>query len=240
LQWFGGTELVLVIAHRGASGHCPENTIRAIEEAIMLGSDVVEVDLKMTVDGHIVLMHDDFVDRTTNGKGRVDHMTMEQIRELDAGEGEKVPLLSEVLERYEESKAKFMLDVGNNGFERRLVELVKSFHFEERTIFSGVHGALALIKSLEPKLMIAPSFGRASREGVLKAVSMGAEIYNCDHRSISRDLVEMAHRSGLQIVVWVVNGIEEMKRMIEMGVDGITTNNPDVLVRLRQHSSFMS
>ncbi|MEM2886363.1 MAG: glycerophosphodiester phosphodiesterase family protein [Thermoproteota archaeon] len=219
-----------MIAHRGASGHCPENTLKGIEEAISIGCDVVEIDLKVTRDGHIILMHDDYLDRTTNGRGEVKRATLDQIKNLDAGEGERVPLLTEVFERFETSGAKFMLDVSNAGFEERLVKVVKSFDFEDRSIFSGSHGPLALIKSLDPKLKIAPSFDRASREGVAKSLSMGADIYNCNYRTVSRHLVELAHRSGLQVIVWVVNDTDEMGKMIDVGVDGITTDYPDALL----------
>ncbi|MGQ9514190.1 MAG: glycerophosphodiester phosphodiesterase [Thermoproteota archaeon] len=224
--------LVLVIAHRGASGHFPENTMKSIERAIGLGSNIVEIDLRSTRDNHVVLIHDEFVDRTTNGHGKVRDLTLNQLRTLDAGVGEKIPVLTEVFDRFKMSDIVFMLDIVETGFEQQVVDLVKRFNFERRTIFSGAHAPLISIKSIDPKLKIAPSFDKASREGVDIAKRMGAEMYNCNYRSISKEVVEEAHRAGLDVIVWVVNEVDSMRRMIEMGVDGITTNYPEVLFDL--------
>lgn len=91
------TKRILRIGHRGAGGHAPENTLAALETGIALGVDYLEVDIQQTCDGHLMLMHDKFVDRTTDGTGRLSEMSLEEVRQLDAGNGQSVPLLTESL-----------------------------------------------------------------------------------------------------------------------------------------------
>jgi len=224
--------MVLVIAHRGASGYYPENTLKSIQYAIEMGSDIVEIDLKMAMDGQIVLMHDDAVDRTTNGKGLVKDLTVQQLKMLDAGGGERVPLLTEVMELFEKSTVEFMFDISSPGFEEQIVELIHKQKFDTRSIVSGAHNPLKLIKLLNPKLKIAPSFDIASDHSIMETAAMGAGIFNCHHASISRDVVNIAHVYGLQVIAWVVNEIEDVHRMIEVGADGITSDYPDVVRRI--------
>ncbi len=221
--------MVLVIAHRGASGYCPENTLKSIEEAIKRGSDIVEIDLRMTKDNQIVLMHDESVDRTTNGKGYVNELTLQQLKELDAGDGEEVPLLTEVIGAFAENDIKFMLDVNSKGYERSLIEIIQKYRLEDRSIISGVHEPLKVIKSLDSRLTIAPSFDKASKEQIIEALAMSAGIFNCNYLAMTREAVDEAHKHGLQVIVWVVDEVETMHKMIEYGADGITTDYPDVL-----------
>ena len=224
--------MVLVIAHRGASAYYPENTLKSIGNAVSMGSDIVEIDLKVTKDGQIVLMHDDTVDRTTDGKGRVGDLTLKQLSGLDAGGAERVPSLEEAMEFMGGSEAGIMFDISSSGYERRLVEVIREYDFETRSIVSGAHEPLRAIKALDQSLRIAPSFDTATDEGIMEAKDMAAPIFNCRHASVSRDIVDRAHLNGLLVIVWVVNDVKNIWRMIEMGVDGITTNCPDVLRQL--------
>lgn len=224
--------MVLVIAHRGASGYYPENTLKSIEYAVEMDSDIIEIDLKMTKDQQIVLMHDDAVERTTNGKGFVKDLTVQQLKALDAGGGERVPLLTEVMELYEKSDVKFMFDVSSPGYEEQIVELIHKHNYDTRSIVSGAYGPLRFIKLLDPRLKIAPSYDRASDHSIMETASMGAVIFNCHHASISREAVDIAHVYGLQVIAWGVNEIENVHRMIEVGTDGITSDYPDVVRRM--------
>jgi len=224
--------MVLVIAHRGASGYYPENTLKSIEHAIRMDSDIIEIDLKMTGDRQIVLMHDEAVDRTTNGKGFVKDLTVQQLKALDAGGGERVPLLTEVMELYEKSDVEFMFDISSPGYEEQIVELIHMHNYDARSIVSGAYGSLRFIKLLDPRLKIAPSFDRASERSIMESASMGAVIFNCHHASITREAVDIAHVYGLQVIAWGVNEIESVHRMIEAGADGITSDYPDVVRRM--------
>lgn len=224
--------MVLVIAHRGASGYYPENTLKSIEYAIEMGSDIIEIDLKMTKDHQIVLMHDEAVDRTTNGKGWVKDLTVQQLKALDAGGGERVPLLTEVMELYGKSEVKFMFDISSPGYEEQIVDLIHKHNYDARSVVSGAYEPLRFIKLLDPKLKIAPSFDRASDHSIMETASMGAVIFNCHHASISREAVDIAHVYGLQVIAWGVNEVESVHRMIEVGADGITSDYPDVVRRM--------
>lgn len=224
--------MVLVIAHRGASGYYPENTLKSIEYAIEMGSDIIEIDLKMTKDHQIVLMHDEAVDRTTNGKGWVKDLTVQQLKALDAGGGERVPLLTEVMELYKKGEVKFMFDISSPGYEEQIVDLIHKHNYDTRSVVSGAYEPLRFIKLLDPKLKIAPSFDRASDHSIMETASMGAVIFNCHHASISREAVDIAHVYGLQVIAWGVNEVESVHRMIEVGADGITSDYPDVVRRM--------
>jgi len=224
--------MVLVIAHRGASGYYPENTLKSIEYAIEMDSDIIEIDLKMTKDHQIVLMHDEAVDRTTNGKGWVKDLTVQQLKALDAGGGERVPLLTEVMELYEKSDVKFMFDISSSGYEEQVVDLIHKHNYDKRSVVSGAYEPLRFIKLLDPRLKIAPSFDRASDHSIMETASMGGVIFNCHHASISREAVDIAHVYGLQVIAWGVNEVESVHRMIEVGADGITSDYPDVVRRM--------
>jgi len=224
--------MVLVIAHRGASGYYPENTLKSIEYAIEMGSDIIEIDLKMTKDHQIVLMHDEAIDRTTNGKGWVKDLTVQQLKALDAGGGERVPLLTEVMELYKKGEVKFMFDISSPGYEEQIVDLIHKHNYDTRSVVSGAYEPLRFIKLLDPKLKIAPSFDRASDHSIMETASMGAVIFNCHHASISREAVDIAHVYGLQVIAWGVNEVESVHRMIEVGADGITSDYPDVVRRM--------
>ncbi|TLN10045.1 hypothetical protein FDZ71_09435 [bacterium] len=224
--------MVLVIAHRGASGYYPENTLKSIEYAIEMGSDIIEIDLKMTKDHQIVLMHDEAIDRTTNGKGWVKDLTVQQLKALDAGDGERVPLLTEVMELYKKGEVKFMFDISSPGYEEQIVDLIHKHNYDTRSVVSGAYEPLRFIKLLDPRLKIAPSFDRASDHSIMETASMGGVIFNCHHASISREAVDIAHVYGLQVIAWGVNEVESVHRMIEVGADGITSDYPDVVRRM--------
>ena len=127
---------VLRIGHRGAAGHAPENTLTAIRKGIALGVNFVEVDVRRTADGVLVVLHDATVNRTTNGKGRVDRLSLQQVKQLNAGDGEHIPTLEEVL-RAAAGKTGLMLELKTRGTARQAAETVHQAGFSNSVIYAS-------------------------------------------------------------------------------------------------------
>jgi len=226
--------VAFVVAHRGASAYAPENTLKAIEKAIAQGADFIEIDIKLSKDGYIVLMHDSTVNRTTSGQGNVGDLTLSRLKEFDAGEGERIPLLDDVF-KFINPQIGLMLDLADSGFEELLVEKICKFDLVDKVIVSGAHSPLSKIKNLHSKIKIAPSFNKLQSNLIEKALSLKAEIFNCYYNILTKELVKEAHKYGMMVTAWVVNKEEDIKRMIKFEVDGITTDKPDVVRRLLPH-----
>lgn len=219
----------LVIAHRGASAYEPENTLRAVEKALDLGADMVEVDVRATEDGHIVVMHDETVDRTTNGRGYVKNMTLEELRRLDAGLGERVPTLQEVAQLVK-GKAKLVVEVKVPGIEEKVLKIIGQNGIgEEALITSFHHPILRRVKGFNPKIQTGVII--ASRPIRPAQLALDAESNALFPRYIYVDLemVEEAHRHGLAVYPWTVDTMEEAKNLMKIQVDGVVTNRPDII-----------
>jgi glycerophosphoryl diester phosphodiesterase len=241
-------EGILVIAHRGDSPGFPENTLAAFSQAIALGVDVIEVDLQTTKDGVVVLLHDDTVDRTTNGKGFVSDYTLDEIRELDAGayagarfEGEHIPTLEEALDLVIPQGVKLILDVkdGRTIDRERLVRLLVQ-HGATLDVILGVRSLedAQQFRSLAPNIrQLAFLPGAMDMDEFVEA---GVDIVRLWARWIHTvpRFVEMVHARGKP--VWVTSefaGREELVELADLGADGFITDLPDVLLTLIGDSS---
>ncbi len=199
---------VLTIAHRGASAHFPENTIAAFAAAIRAGADMCELDVQKTVDGALVVIHDDTVDRTSDGRGRVDMLTLAAIRRLDAGRwcGDQFAgveqLCGLICARAADRTA-----------------MVSSFDWAE----------LESVRRINPAIRLGLLADRAPARLIDAAARLKAWSVNPDRKLIQPELCATAHRRGLQVYVWTVDDPDEMRRMISAGVDGIMTNHPERL-----------
>ena len=222
----------LVIAHRGASGELPENTLPAYELALAQGSDMIEIDLHTSRDGAIVITHDASLERL-GGRGEVADATLEEIRRLDAGGGAAVPTLGEVLDAYG-ARIPFNLELKRSsrgeypGMEAASVEEVARRGLLEQTLFSSFFDpVLDALRQVSPKarlaLLISPKFPGGA---IARAKKVGAEALNPQRSLVNRELVESAHGEGLAVYVFTVDDGEEMRRMLDIGVDGLFTNHP--------------
>lgn len=244
----------IVIAHRGASAYAPENTLAAIKKAIEMGVDMVEIDVQLTKDKQIVLMHDLTVDRTTNGKGRVKDLSFNEIRKLDAGSwfapqfaGEKVPTLEEVIETVK-GKCKLLIEVKRvktkkPEIEAKIIQLidkynahkwciVQSFETEVVKNIQAIDNTIECHKLVTMNLSVLPLHldSRIKTGTIYKYKSVQA--INPYFKMLNKRKVDKIHGRGQKILTWTVNEKEDMKRMIELGVDGIITNYPDRLMEL--------
>ena len=224
--------MIEVIGHRGAAGLEPENTLRSVRRAIELGVDRVEIDVRVSKDGRLVIMHDETVDRTTNGHGYVSELTFDELRSLDAGMGEKIPTLEEIL-RFTMGKAKLEIELKVPEATEPTIQLVEELNAEKNVIvISFIHELLERVHDLNPNIRTGALFFEVPKDILQRALKVHAGSIHVYYRNVNSDLVKEAHKSGLEIAVWNPNRIEEMREMIGLGVDAIGSDRPDVLIRL--------
>jgi glycerophosphoryl diester phosphodiesterase len=219
--------MLRVIAHRGARAEEPENTLRAVKRAAECGADAVEVDVRFSSDQEPVVIHDETLDRTTNGSGAVSEQTPEQLRALDAGKGEKIPMLSEVLLLVKALGRELVIELKESGTEDRLVrEIVRAGMERYVVIASFYHSSLLRMKELAPSLKTGVILSSLPVFPVTLALDAKADAIFQRYPRLERGYVEDAKRNGLAIYVWLINTVEDFERVRELGVNGIVTDNP--------------
>lgn len=223
--------MITVIGHRGAAGLHPENTLRGFRYAIGLGVDAVECDVHLSSDGKLIVMHDDTVDRTTDGAGRIAEMSLAEIRALDAGDGETVPTLEELLELVD-GRCGLLCELKADGTEVPAVEAVGERGLEKDVVFISFSlERLAKVKRQGADLR-AGAVMAAPKAGQIKRVAgIGAESVGIHYRSVSPAAVERVRAAGMMVGAWTPNELPEMQDMIALGVDLLTTDRPDILMQ---------
>jgi len=233
----------LVIGHRGACALAPENTIASFKLAVEHGADFIELDAKLSSDGVVMVIHDPTVDRTTNGTGTVNQMTLAQLKELDAGSkfdikyaGEKIPTLDEVFKAVGKD---ILINVELTNYASQtdqlipeVAELVKANGLEERVLFSSfLPGNLKWIHQLLPDAPVgllclegfAGSFSRS-----FFAMSVSPHIIHPYLMDVNPKYVAKEHKRGRRVHTWTVNYEDDVRSVVSAGVDGIFTDNPKV------------
>jgi len=232
---------VLVIAHRGSSGHAPENTLAAFRKAVAQGAAFIETDLQLSRDARFVAIHDATVDRTTGGHGDVHGLTLAELRQLDAGSwfgsefaGERIPTLEEILDFAKKHDAVFYLELkptGSWGGEHALISALRESGEIPRTVvISFDAGILDALRKIEPTLMTGLLYDGQIEKPVDRAVEIGARQLAVRSNLVSPALLAEARKKDLQVVCWTVNQPAHMRLLIEAGVDGIMSDYPDRLV----------
>ncbi|MFF0200292.1 glycerophosphodiester phosphodiesterase [Streptomyces sp. NPDC005017] len=216
----------LTIGHRGVMGVEPENTLRSFVAAERGGLDVIELDLHLSKDGALVVMHDEDVDRTTDGTGAVADKTLAELRTLDAGRGERVPVLEEVLDAV---RAPLQAEIKDVAAARALAEVMRERDLADRVEVSSFHDeAVAEIARLVPGARTALVGSRYSTDIVDRAVAVGAATLCLNIRRITLEVVERAREADLRIVGWVVNTQEHLRLVRALELDGATTDHPGI------------
>lgn len=219
---------LIKIAHRGASAYEPENTLKSFERAIELRADMIELDVRQTIDGELVVIHDRTVDRTTDGTGPVAHKTLSELKDLNAGKGERIPTLSEVLE-LASGRVKLVLELKQDGIEDKVVEAIKSnYLYDESYIVSFKSNRLKMIKELEPRLKTGLILF-ASLDPVRLAKNCGADVVAPFRWFVTSRLVRRARENGIYTFTWTVDETLTAHGLKEKGVSGIVTNKPDII-----------
>jgi len=232
--------MALVIAHRGASAYAPENTMPAFEKALELGAEGIELDVHMTADGEIVVIHDHTIDRTSNGKGMVKDLTLDEIKKFDFGswfdpsfEGVSIPTLREVMELLRDWDGLLNIEIKSGpifypGIEKKLIDMVKEYGFNDRVIFSSFnHYSLRDIKSIDPSMKIGLLYMAGLVEPYNYAKSLGAEALHPYYYNIVPEVVEGCKKNGIKLNPFTINDKKEIEMVMKAGVDGIITDYPD-------------
>ncbi len=247
-----------IYGHRGASQYAPENSMEAFQLAYDMGADGIELDVQMTKDGHLVVVHDEEISRVSDGWGYVRDYTLKELRCFQFNKSHpeyrnvKVPLLEEVLEQFnrknvnsrvgevERKRLLFNIELKNNifpyqGMEEKILNLVSQYDILERTIFSSFyHKSMLKLRELEPKAKVAFLFC----DGILDITDY-AKKYSVDilhpawYHLNKEGMLQLLHDRGIVVNVWTINSGKEIRRLCEMGVDGIITNRPDLGSEIR-------
>ncbi len=232
----------LKIAHRGASGSFPENTLLAFRKAIEARVDMIELDCQLSQDGHVVVFHDEKLARSAKTGGRVSQTSLEQLKKLNIGRqrsrslrGERIQTLEEVLTLIN-GEARVCIDIKQYpgspaGIEIKLLFIVSHFDYLDRTIFSSFdYRRLRQIRELSPEARIGLIYGLGVKEDPFAvARCLGAGSLHVQKEMASRDFLKRAWDRGLDVIIWTVNDLREIERFASMGVQGIISDFPDRL-----------
>ena len=244
----------LIYAHRGGAALRPENTIAAFDHGLACGAEGLEFDVHLSRDGVVVIHHDDTLERTTNGRGPLAALTASELAALDAGyhfededdtgfpfrgQGIGVPSLREVLRRYPDARLIIEMKVGGQQLAQRVVDEVRDAAAVDRVAIGSFHPeAISAVRRYEPS--IATGAAKEETRWALYRSWIGLGIGATPYREfqvpewagytpiVTRRFVKAAHRAGIPVKVWTVNGAEDMRRLVAVGVDALITDRPDV------------
>ncbi|MCF3122763.1 glycerophosphodiester phosphodiesterase [Streptomyces arenae] len=216
----------LTIGHRGVMGVEPENTLRSFIAAQAAGLDVIELDLHLSKDGALVVMHDADVARTTDGKGPIAEKTLAELRELDAGRGERIPVFEEVLDAV---SAPLQAEIKDVAAARALAEVMHRRDLVSRVEVISFHDeAVAEIARLVPGVRTALVASRYGTDVVERARTVGATTLVLNIRRLTLEIVEHARKADLRIIGWVVNTQDDLRLVRALQLDGATTDFPEI------------
>lgn len=227
-------EKILIFAHRGASNLAPENTLKAFKKAIELNADYIEFDVHQSKDGEIVIVHDGNTFRTTRHLGLIKNMTLEELKKLDCGDGEKIPTLHELI-KLAKGKIGLNCEIKAKGMAQKIIEILREADLFESTIISSFNQKELLeIKKLEPQLKIA-SLNPTRTGWILNWFSRKKMIKNADENKfyainplyliVNKKFVDKVHEKNIKVFPWTVDSLTSIENLIKMGADGIITNN---------------
>lgn len=238
----------IIFAHRGASAHAPENTLAAFELAVEQGADGIELDVKLSADGHVVVIHDQTLTRTTGRRGWGKSTTLDEMRALDAGsffsekfKGEKIPLLEEVFDKVGKRSIINVELTNYITLGDHLVEsvcmLVKKFGLQKRILFSSFAPLnLSKSRSYLPEVPVALLTWKGLRGMWGRSFGFAFGKYDAlhpDYRDVTQQQIYYVHRLKQRIHVWTVNDETDLHRLFKWGVDGVITNDPLLAVQVR-------
>ena len=223
---------MLFVGHRGAAAYEPENTIRSFRAAVDLGANAVELDIRATKNGKIVVIHDSKVNRTTDGKGKVCKLTLSEIRNLDAGMDETIPTLQEAV-AWAKGRTTLLVEFKEPGLEAKAVKIFKGNR--DILAISFFPTVLEELKRLDSRIETGLLFD--SKPGHLDEFLSACKQLRISWilgkaKFINRKLVAAAHEKGLRVLAWTIDKRKTMIKKIAMGLDGITSNKPDLFEEL--------
>ena len=219
---------MLKIGHRGARAYEPENTLSSFRKAVELGANAVELDVRKTKDGKLVVIHNSDVNKTTNGEGAVNELTLEQIQKLVTDKGEHIPTLDDVLDSVGK-KVKVLVEIKEVGTEKQVLDLIHKKGITDNVILVSFHEeSLKKIREINDKVETGLIYVR-HKNPVQTALDLKATYLLSLYSFTYSANVKKAHEKGLKVIVWTINKKEEVEEYKKKGVDGIASDRPDIL-----------
>ena len=260
--YYASADRPLVIAHQGGDGIWPGDTLYAFEKAVEIGADVLEMDAHITRDGQIVLMHDEEVDRTTDGTGLIEDMTVDELRQLDAayqwsndddktfpfrGQGIRVPTLEELFQKFPQMRYVIEIKLTENPIDQPLCDLIRKHDMQDKVMVASFHDeAMQNFRAACPEVATSASRGEVTKFVLLGKVFLSGLIAP-QYESIqppyepsesknipimTKRFIREAHAKNIAVEPWTVDDPKLMKQYIEWGVDGIITDRPDLMIEV--------
>lgn len=238
--------MVNVVAHRGFSGKYPENTQIAFEKALALNVEMIELDLHLSRDRHLIVIHDPTVDRTSDGTGKVEELTLAEIKSLNAGSwfapefhDQKFLTFQEALDIMA-NKVRLNIHIKAYDHDREIivplvVEEVKKRELFDSAFVASDQDSLVLAKKIEPRLVICNLSTEPTETYIDRSREIGCQLLQPGNRQVDYVFMERAHQFGLEVNPFYADDEAEMQRLIDCGVDGILTNYPDLLLSIRDN-----
>ena len=224
--------MVVVTGHRGAGFLEPENTVRSMLRAIELGVDQVEIDTHLTKDRKIMVIHDSTLDRTTNGHGFVGDYTLAELKRLDAGKGERIPTLQEIIDVIR-GRVTLQIELKELDVTDHVVkEVMENKLAEEVVISSFWHQAVKRVKEINPRIETGVLFACSPIDAVQLARNANADAVHPNLNYVDASMVGEAHGNGLKVNVWNADDERQMTRIINLDADSLGSNWPDLLLKL--------
>jgi len=233
-----------IVAHRGLSARFPENTMPSFEAAVETGCDGIELDVQLSVDGQLVVIHDETLERTTNGSGRVRDFTLEELRRLDASRShpgasgpQRIPSFAEYLDFIADKPQWTNIELKNGiypypGLEEKVIQAVRERGFERRVLFSSFnHQSMLSCKRLAPEIEVAFVTGSWLVSAGAYCRANGADFLNPRFCYLSDENMAELRASGMRVQAWTVNEKEDMERLFGMEAFAIITNDPVLALR---------
>jgi len=242
--------MVLKIGHRGACGYEPENTILSFRKAVNMGMDFIEFDVHLSKDDNVIIMHDDTLDRTTDGAGKISEKNLDEIKKYKTiQKKQEIPTLQEVIKKLK-GKIKFNIELKDIKSAKKVVDLINKNKIEKDVIIaSNCVKSLNLVKEKSPRLKTSLEYyaTKTRKRGYIfiafsllifpitkiiitkKAKSAKVDYIHINHYLITKNFVEKLHKLNYKVIAWTVNDVSLVKKMISKKVDGIITNYPDIL-----------
>lgn len=234
-----------LIAHRGASAETPENTMAAFRRAVQLKADAIELDIRFSRDHRAIVIHDETVDRTTNGQGPVWNFSARELLDLDAGSwfhpsfaNEKLPLLEKVFSFFRKRDQKLLVEIKSPPYvdssEQLVCDMIRHYAIEDRAIvLSFDHHVLWRTREIQPHIQTGVLIDFRAVDPVRAAMNVCARVVAVRWNLVDAELVHRAHLNNLAVLAWTVNRPEHARKLLSMKVDGIITDNPGMKSFLR-------
>ncbi|MCO7176394.1 glycerophosphodiester phosphodiesterase [Sporolactobacillus kofuensis] len=235
-----------VFAHRGSKSNRPENTLAAFEEAMRVGSDGIELDVHLTKDKQVVVMHDEKIDRTTNGKGQIKNYSLAELKQFDAGswfspkyKGERIPTLVQVLELLSDFSGILNIEFKTDrnvypGIELKVAQFVRQYRADLPVVYSSFnHESLIRMKKIDPNAELALLLWERLADPWRYTQQVGATAQHLWQPSALSETAHQLQQHGIKVRAWTVNKPKLMQLSFEMGLDAIITDYPEVALDLR-------